>query len=106
MSDAEVAQILSYDLAGLDATWYMTSGTQLRASYDKACFGVGARAKVPHMKIWVLIGDVTLPFGIAATWQVEADNNSKGGGKSVSVKWVPSTNHFVSHILDLWTWSS
>ncbi|RPD52530.1 alpha/beta-hydrolase [Lentinus tigrinus ALCF2SS1-7] len=95
MSDAEVAQIVAYDQAGPDATWFMTCGPQLRASYEKACFDPAVRAKVPRMAVWVLIGDVTLPFGIAATWQVEADNVAMGGGDSVSVKRIPGTNHFM-----------
>ncbi|TFK80897.1 alpha/beta-hydrolase [Polyporus arcularius HHB13444] len=95
MSDAEVAQMVSYDLAGPDAMWFMNSRTQLRASYERACFDSGLRAKMPHMKVWLVVGDVTPSFAIAAAWQVEADDQRLGGGNSVRVKWVRGSNHFM-----------
>ncbi|TFK82036.1 hypothetical protein K466DRAFT_501047 [Polyporus arcularius HHB13444] len=94
MSDAEVSQIVSYDLVGPDATWHMASRTQLRKSYERACFDPSVRARVPHMKAWIVVGDDTLAFAIGAAWAVEADNNRIGSGSAVKIKWINGTNHF------------
>ncbi|TFK82037.1 alpha/beta-hydrolase [Polyporus arcularius HHB13444] len=93
MSDAEIAQILTFEGAMLDATWYMSSAAQLRASYERACFGSDIKSKLPHMKISVVVGDATLALGLVAAWQIEDD--SKRNGTEVKVKWIKGGNHLV-----------
>ncbi|KAI0700667.1 hypothetical protein C8T65DRAFT_657433 [Cerioporus squamosus] len=95
MSDDEIAQILSFEVAMLDATWYMSSAPQLRASYERACFSSDTKAKLPHMKISVVVGDATLALGLVAAWQMEDDSKRLGSGFSLKVKWIKGGNHLV-----------
>jgi hypothetical protein len=48
------------------------------------------------MKVWLLVGDASLPFCIAALWSVQDVDKARGGG-NVNYEVLHDVNHFVSY---------
>ncbi|EAU83888.2 hypothetical protein CC1G_11982 [Coprinopsis cinerea okayama7 len=68
-------------VAGSDGLLMANLGSQLHANYAKACFSSQIRQLFPHMKVYLITGDMTGAFGVVACWQIQDDDAERGGGK-------------------------
>jgi hypothetical protein len=69
---------------------------QNHESYIAATFDSAVRGQLPRMKVWLLVGDASLPFCIAALWSVQDDDKARGSG-NVNYEVLHDVNHFVSY---------
>lgn len=98
MSEAQVEKMVHQDCAWTsELPMLVNMQSQLRESYEKACFGQDVRRLLPRMKIWVITGDHTASFSLNAHFKMEADNARSGGGH-LKFRIVPGGNHFVSQL--------
>lgn len=68
--------------------------SQSNTIYKAVMFDRAVRDELPHMKIWLTIGDASLPFCISALWSIQDDEKIHGG--DINYKVLPGMNHFVS----------
>ncbi|KAL6308738.1 Alpha/Beta hydrolase protein [Sparassis latifolia] len=67
---------------------------QQRDVYRKACFDRAVRARLPHMKVWAMVGDSSGSFAIGAWWSMQDDDKDNGGGL-IQFKVTPGVNHMI-----------
>lgn len=78
-----------------DMLFMVFSAAQINASYKRACFDAGVRARLPRMKICAFTGDATCVFSLPAYWAMQDDDKARGGG-FIDFEMVEGANHFVS----------
>lgn len=93
MSPDEFATIVDETVSELEVMAFC--GKQSNDNYLKACFDKATRAAVPHLTIHALCGTRGPSFSPAAFWDMQNDDNARGGGHLV-YKVIPGANHFVS----------
>jgi hypothetical protein len=69
---------------------------QNHESYIAATFDNAVQDQLSYMKVWLLVGNASLPVSISALWSVQDDDKARGGG-NVNYKMLHSANHFVSY---------
>lgn len=68
--------------------------SQANAIYKAVMLDGAARDELPHMKIWLAVGDASVPFCVSVLWYVQDDDKTHGG--NVNYKVLHGKNHFVS----------
>ncbi|KAF7424175.1 hypothetical protein PC9H_009478 [Pleurotus ostreatus] len=64
------------------------------ASYKSATFDKSIKSRFTHLQFWLLIGDLTSSFGLAALWSIQ-DDDKANGGDNVHYKVISGANHFM-----------
>ena len=80
---------------GTDAMLMGLLGTPLKENYERVVFRDESKGLLPNAKVWVLGRAHSGTFSISSYWQVQAENEKRGG--SVDFEMTPH-NHFVSNI--------
>ncbi|KAI9066184.1 hypothetical protein FKP32DRAFT_1566420 [Trametes sanguinea] len=78
---------------GSDGLLLVNGAPQLLDSYRSALFNASVRNALPRMKASLIVGDMSLQFGITGFWNVQEDNEAAGGG-FVNFTLVHGFNHF------------
>ena len=93
MSPEEFSTIVDETVSELEVMAFC--GKQSNDNYLKVCFDKATRLAVPHLSIHALCGTKGPSFSPAAFWDMQNDDNTRGGGH-INFKVIPGTNHFVS----------
>ncbi|TFK73511.1 hypothetical protein BDN72DRAFT_893921 [Pluteus cervinus] len=67
---------------------------QFLTQYKKALYDKTLRGLFPNMKVWMVTGDATASFSLAAMFSMKIDDKA-AGGNNVKYKVVSGTNHFI-----------
>ncbi|EIW56131.1 uncharacterized protein TRAVEDRAFT_39145 [Trametes versicolor FP-101664 SS1] len=95
MTEEEQAKIVYMPPGSASDMLFMVfSAAQINASYKRACFDAGVRARLPRMKICAFTGDATCVFSLPAHWAMQDDDKARGGG-FIDFKMVEGANHFL-----------
>ncbi|KZT64253.1 hypothetical protein DAEQUDRAFT_718308 [Daedalea quercina L-15889] len=96
MSAEERATMMETTLAtDLPVLFGMVPSSQ--RAFHKACFDSRITALLPHMKVWHLGCDAAASYGIAAYFDILADDEAHGGGL-INFRNIQGANHFVSSL--------
>ncbi|ETW81374.1 Esterase/lipase/thioesterase [Heterobasidion irregulare TC 32-1] len=97
MSSQEIADIVDEGPhLVVDAPLLFNCYPQAAATYKKGTYNAAARALLPKMKIWELMGDATAAVSLCTFWILQDDDAAHGGG-FINFKVIPGHNHF-----DMW----
>ena len=95
MSSQEIADIVDEGPHLVaDAPLLLNCYPQAAATYKKGTYSAAARALLPKMKIWELMGDATTAVSLCTFWILQDDDAAHGGG-FINFKVIPGHNHFV-----------
>lgn len=95
MSTEQIAEMVCESTAiTSDSPFTLRFSQQMLASHRKAFFDKELRQRVPHMKVWVLVGDSTGALAFPAFWNLQ-DEDAQSGGGFINFRTIKGVNHFM-----------